>query len=467
MVFSSLIFVFLFLPFVLTGNFLLSFSKKWQNSFLMGVSLVFYAWGEPRFVIIMMASIIWNWGMALWMDSCQRESVRNAILGIALTGDTGILLVFKYLNFLSTIASRLLNTELSVLQLPLPIGISFFTFQGLSYVIDVWRRDAKAEKNMVNVGLYISFFPQLIAGPIVRYLDIKEELANRMCTWRDMETGIARFLTGFSKKVLLANNLAFFADQAFSLNAEPGGVNTIFAWGGILAYTLQIYYDFGGYSDMALGLGNMFGFHFRENFDYPYASSSVSEFWRRWHMSLSGWFRDYIYIPLGGNRVGVWKQMRNLMVVWFLTGLWHGADYTFIIWGLFYWCIIIAEKLTGVPQNIKGKAGKRIYRLATILAVMSAWVVFRAESMVLAMRFLRNMYVWSGWEGTGLALFYLREYKWFLIAGVLLAFPMVPQEMKEKRIVMGIQSISLLVLFLVSLSYLAKGSYNPFIYFNF
>ncbi len=232
MVFSSLIFVFLFLPFVLTGNFLLSFSKKWQNSFLMGVSLVFYAWGEPRFVIIMMASIIWNWGMALWMDSCQRESVRNAILGIALTGDTGILLVFKYLNFLSTIASRLLNTELSVLQLPLPIGISFFTFQGLSYVIDVWRRDAKAEKNMVNVGLYISFFPQLIAGPIVRYLDIKEELANRMCTWRDMETGIARFLTGFSKKVLLANNLAFFADQAFSLNAEPGGVNTIFAWGG-------------------------------------------------------------------------------------------------------------------------------------------------------------------------------------------------------------------------------------------
>ncbi len=218
---------------------------------------------------------------------------------------------------------------------------------------------------------------------------------------------------------------------------------------------------------MAIGLGNMFGFHFRENFDYPYASSSVSEFWRRWHMSLSGWFRDYIYIPLGGNRVGVWKQMRNLMVVWFLTGLWHGADYTFIIWGLFYWCIIIAEKLTGVPQNIKGKAGKRIYRLATILAVMSAWVVFRAESMVLAMRFLRNMYVWSGWEGTGLALFYLREYKWFLIAGVLLAFPMVPQEMKEKRIVMGIQSISLLVLFLVSLSYLAKGSYNPFIYFNF
>lgn len=232
MVFSSLIFVFLFLPFVLAGNFFLSSVRKWQNLFLMVASLLFYAWGEPGFVLIMIGSIVWNWAMALWIDSCSRGSAKNVILGVSLGVDIGILVVFKYLDFLCSVAGSILNTSVPALHLPLPIGISFFTFQGLSYVIDVWRGDAKAERDMVNVGLYISFFPQLIAGPIVRYLDIREELAVRRCTWHDMEDGILRFLTGFSKKVLLANNLAILADKAFSVNGEVNGVNTVLAWGG-------------------------------------------------------------------------------------------------------------------------------------------------------------------------------------------------------------------------------------------
>lgn len=464
MVFSSLTFLFLFLPIALAGNFLLRNKIKLQNIFFLLFSILFYAWGEPKFVLAMAFSIVWNWGMAQGFSYFHEKAMGKALFIAALAVNIGILFVFKYLNFTIFVWNQLWNTGISIPGMTLPIGISFFTFQGLSYLIDIWRKDAKAEKSLINVGLYISFFPQLIAGPIVRYLDIKEELVNRSCTWDGVEAGILRFLCGFSKKVLLANNLALFADQAFSFCNEGSGVNTIFAWGGILAYTLQIYYDFSGYSDMAIGLGRIFGFHFPENFNHPYMATSVTDFWRRWHMSLSGWFRDYVYIPLGGNRVCRWKWIRNLMLVWLLTGLWHGANYTYMIWGIFYGGILVFEKLTGISRQPKRTVGHWIY---TVLFVMAAWVIFRSKSLTAAVLYLKSMFWWNDGAGSAQALLYLSEFKVFLIAGVVLAFPLISERIKETTAFLWIRMIGLFLLFLISLSYLAKGAYNPFIYFNF
>ena len=336
MLFSSSIFLFLFLPLVLFLYYLpLRGWREGQNLFLLLASLAFYAWGEPWFVLVMMASILINYAFGLWTARNKRtgKSLFPPV-ALAVAVNLSVLFVFKYLMFTLGILNSL-GASLTLPIIRLPIGISFFTFQALSYVLDVARGRGEVQRSPLKVGLYISFFPQLIAGPIVKYETVAQQIDCRKESWADVSSGCVRFLTGLGKKVLIANQMAVVADRAFGM--EAGSLSASFAWLGSLCYTMQIYYDFSGYSDMAIGLGRMFGFHFLENFRYPYRSRSITEFWRRWHISLSTWFRDYVYFPLGGSRVDApWKHLRNLFAVWLLTGIWHGANWTFIAWGLLY-----------------------------------------------------------------------------------------------------------------------------------
>lgn len=351
MLFSSSVFLFLFLPVVLLVYYLpLRRWRQGQNVFLLLASLGFYAWGEPWFVLVMLGSILANYGFGLWVDACKRAGRTCAPpLVTALAVNLGILFVFKYLTFTLGILNRL-GAAFVIPGIELPIGISFFTFQALSYVLDVHRDRGEVQRSPLKVGLYISFFPQLIAGPIVKYETVAQQIDHRKEIWADFSAGCSRFIVGLGKKVLLSNQLAVVADRAFG---QGDGLSASFAWLGALCYTLQIYYDFSGYSDMAIGLGKMFGFHFLENFNYPYISRSITEFWRRWHISLSTWFRDYVYFPLGGSRVNSKaKHIRNLFVVWLLTGVWHGANWTFLAWGLFYFVLLVLEKYGGLGRGL-------------------------------------------------------------------------------------------------------------------
>jgi alginate O-acetyltransferase complex protein AlgI len=359
-----------------------------------------------------------------------------------------MLFVFKYLSFFANAAA---GSE--ILSIALPIGISFFTFQAMSYVLDIWRGRGQAQKNPLDVALYISFFPQLIAGPIVRYETIAEQIGGRRETLEDFMDGAGRFMLGFAKKTLVANNLAPLAGAAFD-----GGTPTLaMAWIGAIAYTLQISYDFSGYSDMAIGLGEMFGFHFLENFSHPYASRSVSEFWRRWHISLGQWFRDYVYFPLGGSRVSKGRLILNLFIVWLLTGAWHGANWTFFAWGLAHFALIALEKMTGFHKRL-GWLGN-VY---TLIFIIFGWVLFRSSDLPSAFSYIAAM---LGLSQSGLAsaadLFWLRNSAFFLIAGALFAFPLA------KKLPRGVFAAGLAASYILALSYMFKGSYNPFIYFNF
>ena len=352
MLFSSSVFLFLFLPVVLLVYYLpLRRWRQGQNVFLLLASLGFYAWGEPWFVLVMLGSILANYGFGLWVDACKRAG-RTCLppLVAALAVNLGILFVFKYLTFTLGILNRL-GAAFVIPGIELPIGISFFTFQALSYVLDVHRDRGEVQRSPLKVGLYISFFPQLIAGPIVKYETVAQQIDHRKETWTDFSAGCSRFIVGLGKKVLLSNQLAVVADRAFGLG---DGLSASFAWLGALCYTLQIYYDFSGYSDMAIGLGRIFGFRFNENFDHPYCADSVGTFWRRWHMSLTSWFRDYLYIPLGGNRGGTARTIRNLLIVWFCTGFWHGASWNFILWGLYFaaWLILERYVLRGDRKSV-------------------------------------------------------------------------------------------------------------------
>jgi alginate O-acetyltransferase complex protein AlgI len=374
------------------------------------------------------------------------------------------LFVFKYLTFTGSVIESLFGVQLSIPNIALPIGISFFTFQAMSYVIDVYRGNGAVQKNPFNVALYISFFPQLIAGPIVRYQTIAEQINFRKENFTDFSDGVYRFMLGFCKKVLIANNVASVADEIFGKSE----ISVATAWIGAVAYTLQIFFDFAGYSEMAIGLGKMFGFHFLENFDYPYISKSVSEFWRRWHMSLGTWFRDYVYFPLGGSRVKSKSRLVfNLFVVWLLTGVWHGANWTFVAWGLLYFVLLAFEKLTNFPAKLKSFS--HIY---TMLFVIIGWVLFRSESISAALEYLQTMFFMSGAElFDDKAIFFLDNYKFYLVAGILACFPIMPK-IKEKiktgrKVYESIAVIALLITFIVSLTFTIKGSYNPFIYFNF
>lgn len=472
MLFSSITFLYYFLPAVLFFYYVVFRNKRaLQNIFLLIASLFFYAWGEPRFVFIMCASIVINWFLGLLISKNREKSgLCKLIVVIDVICNLGLLFVFKYLTFIGNAISGLVPGGLQVPDIALPIGISFFTFQALSYVIDVYRQKGEAQTNILYVGLYISFFPQLIAGPIVRYETVADEIQNRKETSDDFFDGFARFVVGLAKKVLLSNGLGLLADQAFTAVENGTNISVMFSWLGAIAYAMQIYFDFSGYSDMAIGLGRMFGFHFLENFNYPYMSSSISEFWRRWHISMGTWFRDYLYFPLGGSRVGKYRNILNLFIVWSLTGIWHGANYTFIIWGFMYFVLLAIEKRTGFDKK-RMKYCPWIKNIYTLFFVLLGWVFFRSASVSDAIVYISSMFglnanpfadgMFYGW--------FLQN--WILLAiGAVLCTPII-KKISEKysgSAILGYMAAAgLFFLFVISVASLVSSSYNPFIYFNF
>jgi len=373
-----------------------------------------------------------------------------------------ILFTFKYLNFFADNIAELLHISSIIPTIALPIGISFFTFQAMSYIIDVYREKKPSQKNPLFVGLYIAFFPQLIAGPIVRYETVADQIQNRKESYELFANGVFRFVFGLGKKVVLANSFAIIADSAFGMTIPTFSM----AWLGAIAYSLQILFDFSGYSDMAIGLGKMFGFQFEENFNRPYLASSISDFWRRWHISMGTWFRDYVYFPLGGSRVKKPRMIFNLFVVWLLTGLWHGANWTFIVWGLFYFIFIGIEKMTNLEKK---KFPKFLGHIYTLLLVLIGWVLFRSDSISYAITYLKSMLLASG-DGWSTSLIYLKENWAVLLVGILACLPLdiwLGKLIKTDRTKLVIKSIFVVIVFIVSVTYVVKGTYNPFIYFNF
>jgi len=475
-VFSSPIFLFIFLPLVLAGYF--ATRGRLRNLWLLGMSLVFYGWGEPRFVLVMLVSIAANFGFGLWLDRLRGRPGARALLGVAVALNLGLLVTYKYAAFLAGNANAALTmigaSPLSVPAFALPLGISFYTFHALSYLIDVSRRAADGQRDPAAMGLYIVFFPQLIAGPIIRYKDIADQLVRRVVTREAFALGIQRFVIGLAKKMLIANTVAGPADAIFALPTSELTVGL--AWLGIVCYTLQIYFDFSGYSDMAIGLALLFGFRFPENFNYPYVARSLTEFWRRWHISLSTWFRDYVYVPLGGNRRGAARAFLNLWIVFFLCGLWHGAAWTFVAWGLYHGSFLVLERL-GV-----GRWLERLWAPArhayTMIAVMVGWVFFRAESLHQAGGYLLAMAGFASGSGleqhVGLQLNTVIALA--LIAGVIGSAPVLPGLGRWRE---GIDTVNLRVfveagrvtglalLLVASAMLMAAGTYNPFIYFRF
>lgn len=476
MVFSSLIFLFVFLPILLALYFTICKKNMLaKNILLLLASLFFYAWGEPKFVLVMLVSIGVNYMFGIWIDRKIERGVSRIYLIANIIFNLGILFIFKYLNFALYNMGKIFGDMIPQSDIILPIGISFFTFQAMSYVVDVYRGIVPVQRNLFYVALYISFFPQLIAGPIVRYNTIEAQIQNREVSFDDFSEGVRRFLIGVSKKVILANNFALVADQAFLMSSEEN-LSVAFAWLGSIAYTLQIFCDFSAYSDMAIGLGRMFGFRFLENFDYPYISSSVSEFWRKWHISLGMWFRDYVYIPLGGSRVkNKIYLIRNLFIVWILTGIWHGANWTFICWGLGYFLLLAMEKLLNIPDRWRAQSAKNIYAIFTFLCVNFGWVLFRSDSIMQAFDYIEAMLAIGNAEIYDNYFFqYLGEYLALLIIGILYsvgAFKYFRDKMSLNSITDKIAEYLAIIiynsLFIISVSYLVMGAYNPFIYFNF
>ena len=487
MLFTSPLFLFTFLPLTLLAYYgLLRWSRPLQNLLLMLASLIFYGYGEPEFIRILIASIFVNWAAGWIIGSYPR--LRRVTMWGSVAANVALLFYFKYLAFGMGQINALFGTSLRVPSIVLPLGISFFTFQAMSYVLDVYHGTSRPQCNPLNVGLYIVLFPQLVAGPIVRYETVAEEISNRRETWSDFAGGLCRFVVGFGKKMLLANPLAIIADTAFDganwipLNtAVPGApFSTGLAWAGIVAYTFQIYFDFSGYSDMAIGMGRMFGFHFLENFDYPYASLSVSEFWRRWHISMGSWFRDYVYFPLGGSRSATrLRNLFNLFIVWTLTGIWHGANWTFVVWGLMYFVLIASEKLLRLERREKNGVPASVFGWAyTMFFVMVGWVLFRATSLIQGWRYIGAMFgrgVDCVFESMTLLLLSVNAV--FIICAFLFSMPLGHwirasvarwRSTAPLRIACDLLYAGWVVgILIVSVSYLAKGAHNPFIYFNF
>lgn len=470
MVFSSTIFLFAFLPVTLLGYYLLD--RRFKNIFLLLVSLFFYAWGEPRFVFVMMGSILMNYAFGLLVMWRKEKVYQRTILTLMVSCNLALFFVFKYLNFAIQNLNALLHAGIPQTNIALPIGISFFTFQAMSYVFDVYRGNGELQKNPLNVALYVSFFPQLIAGPIVRYETVANEIKNRKETLTDFAKGIQRFAIGLGKKVILANGVAIVADQAFAYT-NFSELSVLTAWLGAIAYTFQIYFDFSGYSDMAIGLGLMFGFHFDENFNYPYTSGSITEFWRRWHISLSTWFRDYVYIPLGGSKTGNrLHNFFNLFVVWLLTGFWHGAAWHYVAWGMFYFVLLVFEKASAFPQRLSSAGARYTYRALTIFCIIVGWVLFRANGLKNALKYLGCMFGVMGNVGVDpLSFFLLNNYfVTFIICGIASLPIAIYLEQKSRRAFKYFEMVSKLWslgIILVSLSYIVNSDYDPFIYFNF
>lgn len=473
MVFSSLLFLFRFLPAVLLLYYIAP--RKIRNLVLFLFSLLFYAWGEPKYVFLMLFSITMDFFMGQMVAKSKARNNRKAakrFLTISIVVNLSILAFFKYADFIIGTINSVAGLSLPMLSIPLPIGISFFTFQTMSYVIDVYKGATKVQKNWVNYGTYVSMFPQLIAGPIVQYKTIAEQMEYRKENASDFAEGIHRFLLGMGKKVLLANTIGLLCDAVMAL--EITQVPVLTAWLGAIAYTFQIYFDFSGYSDMAIGLGKMFGFHFLENFNYPYISRSITEFWRRWHISLSSWFKEYVYIPLGGNRRGVLLQARNILVVWMLTGIWHGASWNYVLWGVYYGILLMLEKflLKPVLKHLPGV----LQNVYTMVLVIFGWVLFKCEDLSYCFSYLKAMVggFHAGWIGRE-SMYLLRNYGALLVI-LLFGCTMIPKKIGH-RITgkFGETSWIGLVLrivwyggiFLISLAYLVDATYNPFLYFRF
>lgn len=472
MLFSSTAFIYVFLPVVLFIYYVILRNKRSsQNIFLFTSSLVFYSWGEPGFVFLMMLSILVNWLMGLLIDKNRElHKFTRTLLIIDVCFNLGLLFIFKYLMFSGELINSIFRGNLYIPRITLPIGISFFTFQALSYVIDVYRGRGEVQTNLLYVGLYISFFPQLIAGPIVRYETVAYEIKNRRETVDDFFDGFVRFVIGLSKKVLLANHFAVLADQSFDIVHSGASISVLMGWLGALAYTFQIFYDFSGYSDMAIGLGRMFGFHFLENFNYPYVSTSITEFWRRWHISLGTWFRDYLYIPMGGNRCGEARNALNLFVVWLLTGLWHGANITFAMWGLMYFFLLLLERKAGLVKW-DGKVINVLKWVYTFFFVVIGWVIFRAESIGDALVYIQSLFgIHENRIVDGAFVGWCSQNFIPLLIGAILCTPIVQivsEKFRDNTIVKVTETIVLCGLFVFSISGLVSSSYNPFIYFNF
>lgn len=480
MLFSSNFFIFVFLPLVIAGYFLIK--TPFQNYYLLIVSLLFYAWGEPKFVLLLIVFIAINYSGALVIRNAEgqgRKHLKKIALIALLIFDVGVLFVFKYLNFITANLSSLSGGRVPATSIPLPIGISFFTFMAISYVVDVYRGKVEAQKNPLLFALYISFFPKMIAGPIVRYTAIKDQLQTRTVTFDSFTAGVKRFIQGFAKKIILADSFSTIANQAFGI-AGTSSLSVAFAWLGSIAYSLHIFFDFAGYSEMAIGLAKMFGFQFLENFDYPYISRTITEFWRRWHISLGTWFRDYVYFPLGGSRVNSkFRLVLNLFAVWFLTGVWHGANWNYLAWGLLYFVLLVIEKLAKIPEKIRNKPDSFkafLYRVFTLLSVNCGWVLFRADGLKAGLRYLSVMFGLSGNVLTDAYIFrYSMEYMVPLLLGVLCSTPVfkitgeqfVRAFGKQEWIVNTLSSIWYILLFLISVSYLVIGSHNPFVYLKF
>lgn len=469
MLFPSEVFLFVFLPIVLLIYYIfLRKTKNLKNIFLLVASLFFYAWGEPIFVFLMIGSILFNWLFGILVDYFRDKKGIVGILFVLLVAvNIGVLGWYKYSGFTVSQINYFLHTTIPVPDVPLPIGISFFTFQAMSYVIDVYRERGKVQKNPLQVGLYISLFPQLIAGPIVRYETIAEQIEYRVETFADFSAGVTRFCIGLGKKVLIANNMASIADHVFELIINGEFQASVgMAWLGAIAYTLQIFFDFSGYSDMAIGLGQMFGFQFEENFRYPYIAKTVSEFWRRWHISMQTWFRDYVYFPLGGSRVSVPRHILNLFVVWLLTGMWHGANWTFIVWGLMYFVILTFEKLTGLSK--KEYWWGHIY---TMILVMIGWVIFRSTGLDSAVLYIKAMFGIGakGLMDKAVGAYILQNWVYFVFAiiGCAPIVPWIDAKLKGSKIWQAVYAVAVVVCFVVSVSFISNNAYNPFIYFNF
>lgn len=466
MVFSSAIFVFLFLPLVLLCYFLSP--RKLKNYVLLFFSLVFYIFGGPKFLLVLLAVVLIDYVGAILIHKTNKKKL---FLILTITCNILVLVYFKYTGFFLENVNSIFGLKITIPKIVLPIGISFYTFQAMSYVIDVYRNKVKLQKNFLTLLLYVSLFPQLVAGPIVRYETIEDELNNRKETFNDVSEGIKRFILGLAKKVIIANQMGLLADTIFGLNE----LSTPVAILGGIAYMFQIYFDFSAYSDMAIGLGRIFGFKFLENFNFPYISKSITEFWRRWHISLSTWFRDYIYIPLGGNRKGIKRQIINMLIVWLLTGFWHGAEWNFVLWGLYYFIFLVLEKF--VLNKFLDKLPNFLRHVYAIVIIYFGWILFRCDSMELLKHYFNALFSFNfSAMSFNEILIYLESYYVYFILAIIFSTPVYyklvekissVKNKKLKLVLDIIHYLGLIVIFIITIMFLAYSSYNPFIYFRF
>ncbi len=474
MLFPSKEFLFIFLPVVMAVYYLiLRKTKNLKNIWLLLASLFFYAYGEPVYVYLMIGTVLANYLYGILVDKFRgKMPLVYIIIAAMVITNLGILGYFKYYRFTVLQINRFAHSNISVPEIALPIGISFFTFQAMSYVFDVYRQKGKVQYNPLKVGLYIALFPQLIAGPIVRYETIADQIDNRKENFDDFSKGVYRFMVGLCKKVLIANNLAMVADSIFERVGAAGFDGTVaLAWLGGISYTLQIFFDFAGYSDMAIGLGQMFGFHFEENFNYPYVAHNITDFWRRWHISMQTWFRDYLYFPMGGSRVKMPRLIFNMFVVWLCTGIWHGANWTYLAWGILNLCLLLFERFTGIA-----KKKNIILRLYTLVAIVVSMVVFRSTGLGSAAKYVMALFgIHVTGAGVGVVAIFLRRYWIYYIFAIVAAVPVVPwlekkfsqKEGATATVFNIVEGLVLLFMFLLSMTFIFGNAYSPFIYFNF